>query len=54
MPGAMVAARRMEQDPRDEALYGDRVPYVITRGESKRQVDRACGIDQMFWREGDL
>ncbi|KAG8872386.1 DNA polymerase zeta [Tulasnella sp. 331] len=41
-PGVVVAARRLARDPRAEAQYGDRVPYVITRGEPKqRLVDRA-------------
>lgn len=37
-----MAARRLARDPRAEAQYGDRIPYVITRGEPKqRLVDRA-------------
>ncbi|KAG8995718.1 DNA polymerase zeta [Tulasnella sp. JGI-2019a] len=41
-PGVVVAARRLARDPRAEAQYGDRIPYVITRGEPKqRLVDRA-------------
>ncbi|KAG8944786.1 DNA polymerase zeta [Tulasnella sp. 424] len=41
-PGVVVAARRVTRDPRAEAQYGDRVPYVIVRGEPKsRLVDRA-------------
>lgn len=31
-PGAFVTARRMEIDPRAEALYGERVPYIISKG----------------------
>lgn len=31
-PGAVVTARRMLVDPRTEALYGERVPYIISRG----------------------
>jgi len=41
-PGVVVAARRQARDPRAEAQYGDRISYVITRGEPKqRLVDRA-------------
>lgn len=41
-PGVVVAARRVTRDPRAEAQYGDRIPYVIVRGEPKsRLVDRA-------------
>ncbi len=32
-PGVVVAARRMITDPNDEPQYGERVPYVISRGE---------------------
>lgn len=31
-PGAVVTARRMLVDPRTEALYGERVPYIISKG----------------------
>lgn len=41
-PGVAVATQRLLQDPMDEAAYGDRIPYVITRGEPHtRLVDRA-------------
>jgi DNA polymerase zeta len=41
-PGATVAARRTMEDPNDEPQYGDRIPYVIIRGEAKaRLVDKA-------------
>lgn len=41
-PGVAVAARRMAEDPNDEPQYGDRVPYVVARGEpGTRLVDRA-------------
>ncbi|KAH8834549.1 hypothetical protein DL96DRAFT_1580914 [Flagelloscypha sp. PMI_526] len=41
-PGAMVAARRQVKDHNAEALYGDRVPYVIYRHPDKtRLVERS-------------
>ncbi|KAF9056176.1 hypothetical protein BJ165DRAFT_1522121 [Panaeolus papilionaceus] len=41
-PGVMVAAKRMVEDPHNEPLYGDRIPYVITKGlPGTRLVDRA-------------
>jgi DNA polymerase zeta len=41
-PGVAVAARRIMQDPNDEPQYGERVPYVIMRGQpNSRLVDRA-------------
>jgi DNA polymerase zeta len=32
-PGVTVAARRQLIDAQDEVQYGERVPYVIVRGE---------------------
>ncbi|KAI9569796.1 hypothetical protein HD554DRAFT_2087438 [Boletus coccyginus] len=41
-PGVAVAARRILQDENDEPQYGDRVPYVIVRGDPHtRLVERA-------------
>ncbi|KIP11956.1 hypothetical protein PHLGIDRAFT_510248 [Phlebiopsis gigantea 11061_1 CR5-6] len=41
-PGVAVATRRMVDDPNDEPQYGDRIPYVISRGgPGMRLVDRA-------------
>ncbi|KAG8935896.1 DNA polymerase zeta [Tulasnella sp. 418] len=48
-PGVVVAARRLARDPRAIAQYGDRIPYVITRGEPKsRLIDRAFGPDELL------
>ena len=48
-PGAAVAARRMLKDMNDEPQYGERIPYVITRGEpGMKLVDRAVAPDEMF------
>ncbi|TFY79148.1 hypothetical protein EWM64_g4861 [Hericium alpestre] len=48
-PGAAVAARRMTVDPNDEPQYGDRVPYVIIRGEpGTRLVDRAVAPEELL------
>jgi len=41
-PGVVVAARRGVKDPKNEAQYGERVPYVIARGlPGERLADRA-------------
>ncbi|KAF9270228.1 hypothetical protein L218DRAFT_849988 [Marasmius fiardii PR-910] len=41
-PGAAVAAKRSLLDPNDEPQYGERVPYVVTRGiPGIKLVDRA-------------
>lgn len=53
IPGAVVAALQAKRDSRSE-LYGDRVPYFITRGGPKtRLADRAHSLDEMIWHERD-
>lgn len=47
-PGVMVASRRLTEDPRAEAEYGERVPYVIAMGESHRLVDRAVAPEDLL------
>lgn len=48
-PGAAVAALRMALDPYNEPQYGERVPYVIARGETgSRLVDRAVAPEDML------
>ncbi|KAI0963568.1 hypothetical protein AcW1_000610 [Taiwanofungus camphoratus] len=48
-PGVTVAARRMVEDPNDEPQYGERIPYVIVRGEpNSRLVDRAVAPDELL------
>ncbi|KDQ63750.1 hypothetical protein JAAARDRAFT_53942 [Jaapia argillacea MUCL 33604] len=48
-PGVTVAARRMMEDQNDEPQYGERIPYVITRGEpNSRLVDRAVAPQELF------
>ncbi|GHJ88161.1 hypothetical protein NliqN6_4563 [Naganishia liquefaciens] len=47
-PGVMVASRKLTEDPRAEAEYGERVPYVITTGEAHRLVDRAMAPEELL------
>ncbi|KIJ68443.1 hypothetical protein HYDPIDRAFT_124966 [Hydnomerulius pinastri MD-312] len=48
-PGVAVAARRMLEDENDEPQYGDRVPYVIVRGNPQtRLVDRAVTPEELL------
>ncbi|TFK89962.1 hypothetical protein K466DRAFT_574493 [Polyporus arcularius HHB13444] len=48
-PGVTVAARRMLEDPNDEPQYGERIPYVVIRGEpGARLVDRAVSPHELF------
>ncbi|KZT52402.1 hypothetical protein CALCODRAFT_520743 [Calocera cornea HHB12733] len=47
-PGAAVAALKAVEDPQAEAQYGERVPYVIIRGEGRRLVDRAVSPDVLL------
>jgi DNA polymerase zeta len=40
-PGAMIATKRMLEDPRKEPQYGERVPYVVITGApGARLIDR--------------
>ncbi|TFK30449.1 hypothetical protein FA15DRAFT_607802 [Coprinopsis marcescibilis] len=53
-PGVVVAARKTVQDPNYEAQYGERVPYLIAKGEpGARLVDRAVDPTE-FFEDGDL
>ncbi|KAG6842202.1 hypothetical protein C0991_000172 [Blastosporella zonata] len=48
-PGVVVAAKRMVEDPTNEPQYGERVPYVISRGPpGSRLVDRAMNPLEML------
>ncbi|KAF8516147.1 hypothetical protein BU17DRAFT_92979 [Hysterangium stoloniferum] len=48
-PGAVVAGRRVLQDPNDEPQYGERIPYVIIRGEpGMKLVDRAVPPEELL------
>ncbi|KAH7345127.1 hypothetical protein B0J17DRAFT_712735 [Rhizoctonia solani] len=48
-PGVTVAARKLALDPMSEPQYGERVPYVIIRGEpGSRLVDRAVPPEELL------
>ncbi|KAG9128322.1 DNA polymerase zeta [Ceratobasidium sp. 392] len=48
-PGATVAAKKLALDPMADPQYGDRVPYVIIRGEpGLRLVDRAVPPEELL------
>ncbi|KAG8701368.1 DNA polymerase zeta [Ceratobasidium sp. 395] len=48
-PGATVAAKKLALDPMADPQYGDRIPYVITRGEpGSRLVDRAVPPEELL------
>ncbi|OBZ79777.1 DNA polymerase zeta catalytic subunit [Grifola frondosa] len=48
-PGVTVAARRIMEDPNDEPQYGERIPYVVVRGEpGSRLTDRAVSPEELF------
>ncbi|KAG2159871.1 uncharacterized protein EDB93DRAFT_1112357, partial [Suillus bovinus] len=51
-PGVAVAARRMIEDENDEVQYGDRIPYVIIRGDPHtRLVDRAVSPEELLQKK---
>ncbi|CAK7272704.1 DNA polymerase zeta [Sporothrix epigloea] len=41
-PGAVVASRRMAQDPRATLVHGERVPYVVTAGPPDMALRDRC------------
>ncbi|KAF8443842.1 hypothetical protein L210DRAFT_3611257 [Boletus edulis BED1] len=48
-PGVAVAARRILQDENDEPQYGERVPYVIVRGDPHtRLVEKAITPEEFL------
>ncbi|GJJ09693.1 hypothetical protein Clacol_003917 [Clathrus columnatus] len=48
-PGAVVAGRRALIDPNDEPQYGERIPYVILRGEpGMKLVDRVVSPEHVL------
>ncbi|CAE6457952.1 unnamed protein product [Rhizoctonia solani] len=48
-PGAIVAAKKLALDPMAEPQYGERVPYVIIRGEpGSRLIDRAVPPEELL------
>ncbi|KAK9244467.1 hypothetical protein V1506DRAFT_318573 [Lipomyces tetrasporus] len=51
-PGAMISARRMQEDPRAEPQYGERVPYVVIAGAlGSRLVDRCVSPEALLMND---
>lgn len=48
-PGAAVATRLLEVDPRAETSYGERVPYILHAAEAKtKQIERAVTPEEFL------
>ncbi|KAF2839045.1 hypothetical protein M501DRAFT_1057352 [Patellaria atrata CBS 101060] len=48
-PGALIATKRMLEDPRSEPQYGERVPYVVVTGApGARLVDRCVAPETLL------
>lgn len=47
-PGVKVAYDRMKKDPRREPQYGERLPFVVIAGESKKIADRAVEVEWLL------
>ncbi|MBW0474801.1 hypothetical protein O181_014516 [Austropuccinia psidii MF-1] len=48
-PGALIAARNMAIDPRNEPVYAERVPYVIIKGAPQSKLrDRAVSPELLL------
>ncbi|PGH08313.1 hypothetical protein AJ79_06000 [Helicocarpus griseus UAMH5409] len=53
-PGALISAKRMLEDPRTEAQYGERVPYVVISGApGSRLIDR-CVSPEVLLNDSQL
>ncbi|KKZ64515.1 DNA polymerase zeta subunit [[Emmonsia] crescens] len=53
-PGALISAKRMLEDPRTEAQYGERVPYVVISGApGARLIDR-CVPPEVLLHDSQL
>ena len=51
-PGALISTRRMLEDPRAEAQYGERVPYVVITGApGARLIDRCVAPEVLLQNE---
>jgi DNA polymerase zeta len=51
-PGAAVAVARLADDPNDEAQYGERVRYVVTRaGPGDQLRHRAIAPEKLLFDE---
>lgn len=48
VPGAVVAARKMERDPRSEPQYAERVPYVIAYSDTERLLAKRATEPQVM------
>ncbi|EXJ54288.1 DNA polymerase zeta subunit [Cladophialophora yegresii CBS 114405] len=48
-PGALISARKMLEDPRQEPQYGERVPYVVVTGyPGARLIDRCVAPEVLL------
>ncbi|EGE78802.1 DNA polymerase zeta subunit [Blastomyces dermatitidis ATCC 18188] len=53
-PGALISAKRMLEDPRTEAQYGERIPYVVISGApGARLIDR-CVSPEVLLHDSQL
>ncbi|KAI9885666.1 MAG: sla2 Src-like adaptor 2 [Watsoniomyces obsoletus] len=51
-PGAMVSVKKMQDDPRAEPQYGERVPYVVIAGApGARLIDRCVAPETLLNNE---
>ncbi len=48
LPGAIVAGKKLVQDPRAEAEYGERVPYVVAVSEKRRLAEKSYAPEEML------
>ncbi|RCK64703.1 DNA polymerase zeta catalytic subunit [Candida viswanathii] len=49
-PGALIASKMVEEDPRKEPQYRERVPYVVYKDSSKPRIKDRCITPEEFIR----
>lgn len=47
-PGAIVAQKKMDEDPRSEPQYRERIPYLVIRDSTKERVKDRCVSPQDY------
>lgn len=53
-PGAMISMKKMAEDPRQEAQYGERVPYLVIAGAPGSRLMDRCVAPEVLLRDAQL
>ncbi|KAL6453026.1 REV3 DNA polymerase zeta catalytic subunit [Candida maltosa Xu316] len=52
-PGALLASKMVEEDPRKEPQYRERVPYIVYKDPSKQRIKDRCITPEEFVKSYD-